>query len=121
MHYKRMASSKSSNTVPTVPEALSTVTKPPKKRPFPRGLASPLVINELVRVIKQPDVPILWVTKGDLAEVSKRVKQNVSANWKVRAISNTPRLGSLASQVAVSSWVQPEIQLTDTLEGVIRR
>ena len=116
-----MASSKSNYTVPIVSEALSTITKPPKKRPFPRGPASTLVINEPVRIIKQPDVPILWVAKGDLAEVSKRVKQNISANWKVREVSNTPRSGSLASQVAVSSWVQPEIQPTDTLEGVIRR
>ena len=119
-----MASSKPTHTVPSVPtvsEALSTVTRPPKKRPFPRGPAATLAIHSPVRVIKQPDAPILWVSKGDLAEVSKRVKQNISANWKVRAVCNTPRLGSLASQVAVSSWVQLEIQPTDTLEGVIKR
>ena len=41
--------------------------------------------------------------EGDLAEVSKRVKENISGTWKVRAVSNTPRPGSLMSQADVSS------------------
>ena len=124
MRYSRMASSKPKATafsVPTVSAALSTSTRPPKKRPFPRGSATIAALSEPVRMIKQADAPILWVAKGDVSEVSKRVKQNISTDWKVRAVCNTPRPGSLTSQAAVSSWIQPEIQPTDSLEEVIRR
>ena len=99
----------------------ATPVKPPKKRPIPRVPSSALVVDKPIWVIRQTDAPILWVSKGDLVEVSKRVKENINGTWKVRAVSNTPRPGSLMSQAAVSSWIQPEIHQTDTLEGVIRR
>ena len=103
------------------PKVSPTPAKPPKKRPLPRPSSAASLVNEPTQVIHQNDAPILWVSKGALAEVSKRVKENISSTWKVRAVSNTPRLGSLMSQAAVSTWVQPEIHPNDTLEGVIRR
>ena len=105
----------------TAPKVSPTPVVSPKKRPIPRVPSSALVVDEPIWVICQTDAPILWVSKGDLAQVSKRVKENISGTWKVRAVSNTPRPGSLLSQAAVSSWIQPEIHPTDTLEGVIRR
>ena len=105
----------------TAPKVFPTPAKPPKKRPLPRVSSSASVINELTQVICQNDAPILWVSKGALAEVSKRVKENISGTWKVRVVSNTPRPGSLMSQAAVSTWIQPEIHPNDTLEGVISR
>ena len=104
----------------TAPKVSPTPVKPPKKRPIPRVPSSTLVVDEPIQVICQTDA-ILWVLKGVLAEVSKRVKENISGTWKVRAVSNTPRPGSLMSQATVSSWIQPEIHPTDTLEEVIRR
>ena len=105
----------------TAPKVSPTPVKPPKKRPIPRVSSSALVVDEPIQVKRQNDAPILWVLKGALAEVSKRVKENISGTWKVRAVSNTPRPGSLMSKAAVSTWIQPEIHPTDTLEGVIRR
>ena len=105
----------------TAPKVFPTPMKPPKKRPIPRVPSSASVVDEPIQVICQTDAPILWVSKGALAEVSKRVKENISGTWKVRAVSNTPRPGSLMSQAAVSTWIQPEIHPTDTLEGVIRK
>ena len=98
----------------TAPKVFPTPAKPPKKRPLPKVSSSASATNVPTQVIHQNDAPILWVSKGALAEVSKRVKENI-------AISNTPRPGSLMSQAAVSTWIQPEIHPTDTLEGVIRR
>ena len=105
----------------TAPKVFPTSVKPPKKRPLPRVSSSASLVNEPSQVINQNDAPILWVSKGALAEVSKRVKETISSTWKDRAVSNTPRPGSLMSQVAVSTWIQPEIHPNDTLEGVIRR
>ena len=75
----------------TVPKVFPTLVKPPKKKPIPRVPSSALVVDEPIWVIHQTDAPILWVSKGDLAEVSKRVKENIGGTWKVRAVSNTPR------------------------------
>ena len=98
-----------------------TPAKPPKKRPPPTVSSSTSATNIPTKVIHQNDAPILWVSKRALAEVSKRIKENISEIWEVRAVSNTPRPGSLMSQAAVSTWIQPEIHPTDTLEGMIRR
>ena len=105
----------------TTPEILPTPVKPPKKRPPPKLSSSTSTTNIPTQVIHQNDDPILWVSRGALAEVSKRVKENISETWEVRTVSNTPRPGSLMSQDAVSTWIQPEIHPADTLEGVIRR
>ena len=105
----------------TAQKVFPTLVKPPKKRPIPRVSSSALVVDEPIQVIHQTDAPILWVSKGALAEVSKRVKENISGTWKIRAVSNAPRPGSLMSQAAVSTWIQLEFHPNDTLEGVIRR
>ena len=105
----------------TTPKIFPTPVKPPKKRPPPKVSSSTSATNIPTQVIRQNDAPILWVSRGALAEVSKRVKENISETWEVRAVSNSPRPGSLMSQDAVSTWIQPEIHPTDTLEGVIRR
>ena len=98
-----------------------TPAKPSKKGPPPSVSSSTPATNVPTQVICQNDAPILWVLKGALTEVSKRVKENISETWEVRAVNNTPRPGSLMSQAAVSTWIQPEIHSTDNLEGVIRR
>ena len=119
MRYKRIMATPHHTT--TAPKVFPTPVKPPKKRPLPRVSSSASVVNEPTQVICQNDASILRVLKGALAEVSKRVKENISGTWKVRAVSNTPRPGSLMSLAAVSIWIQPEIHPNDTLEGVIRR
>ena len=119
MRYKRIMSTPHHTT--TAPKFSPTPAKPPKQRPLPRVSSAAPPVNEPTQVIHQDDAPILWVLKGALAEVSKRVKENISSTWKVRAVSNTPRPGSLISQAAVSTWIQPEIHPNGTLEGVIRR
>ena len=113
-----MATSQYTNTAPKI---LPTPIKPSKKRPSPKVSSLILTTNIPTQVIHQNDAPILWVSRGALAEVSKRVKENISETWEVKAVSNTPRPGSLMSQTAVSTWIQPGIHPTDTLEGVIRR
>ena len=105
----------------TAPKVFPTPAKPSKKRPLLRVSSSTSATNIPTQVIHQNDGPILWVSKGALAEVSKRVKENINGTWEVRAVSNTPRPSSLMSQAAMSTWIQPEIHPTDTLEEVIRR
>ena len=119
MHYKKIMATPQHTS--TASKVFPTPAKPPKKRPPPRLSSSTSATNIPTQVIHQNDAPILWLSKGALAEVSKRVKENISETWEVRAVSNTLRPGSLMSQVAVSTWIQPEIHPTDTLEGVIRR
>ena len=119
MRYKRIMATPQHTS--TASQVFPTPVKPPKKRPPPRVSSSTSTTNVPTQVIHQNDAPILWVSKGVLAEVSKRVKENISETWEVRAVSNTPGPGSLMSQAAVSTWIQPEIHPTDTLEGVIRR
>ena len=69
----------------TAPKVFPTPAKPPKKRPLPRVSSSASATNIPTQVICQNDAPILWVSKGALAEVSKRVKENISGTWEVRA------------------------------------
>ena len=119
MRYKKIMATPQHTS--TTPKILSTPVKLTKKRPPPKVSSSSSTMNIPTQIICQNDAPILWVSRGTLAEVSKRVKENISETWEVKAVSNTPRPGSLMSQTAVSTWIQPEIHLTDTLEGVIRR
>ena len=120
MCYKRIMATSSQHSS-TAPQILPNPAKPSKKRPPPKVSSPTPATNIPTQVICQNNAPILWVSRGALAEVSKRVKENISEIWEVKAVSNTPRLGSLMSQTAVSTWIQPEIHPTDTLEGVIRR
>ena len=76
---------------------------------------------QLVEEPHHPDFPIIWVSKGHFAEVSKKVKENISNTWEAKPIGNTPRPGSLVTKDDVSTWIQPEIGPDDTLEGVIRK
>ena len=71
--------------------------------------------SSLVEEPHHPDFPILWVSKGDLTEVSKKVKESISDSWKVKLISNTPRPGSLVTKDDISVWIQPDIGPDDTL------
>ena len=119
MHYKKIMITPQHTS--TIPKTLSTPVKPTKNSPPPKASSSTSITIIPTQVIHQTDAPILWVSRGALAEVSKRVKENISGAWKVKAISKMPRPGSLLSQDAVSTWIQPEIHPTDTLEGVIRR
>ena len=102
-----------------------TPAKPSKKRPvLGRDIPKTRADDDLSHLIEEPhhpDFPIIWVSKGDFAEVSKKVKENISNTWKVKPIGNTPRPGSLTTKDNVSTWIQPEIGPDDTLEGVIRR
>ena len=108
--------------ITAVPKVLPTLVKLPKKRPIVNRSPSIIrTVNEPIQVFHQSDSPTIWVTKGDLAEVSKRVKENISGTWKVKPISNTPRPESLVSKDDVSTWIQPVIHPDDTLEGVIKR
>ena len=114
-----MASSKE------VSNTIKTSAKPPKKRPvLGRDIPKPKADDDLSHLIKEPhhpDFPIIWVSKVDFAEVSKKVKDNISNTWKDKPIGNTPRPGSLTTKDDVSTLIQPEIGPDDTLEGVIRR
>ena len=103
----------------TTPKTLLTPVKPTKNSPPPKASSSTSIITIPTQVIHQTDAPILWVSRGALAEVSKRIKENISETWEVKAVSNMPRPGSLLFQDA--TWIQLEIHSTDTLEGVIRR
>ena len=62
--------------------------------------------------------PILQVSRGVPAEVSKRVKEIISRAWEVKVVSDMP---SPSSQDAVPTQIQPEIHSTDTLKRAIRR
>ena len=77
MRYKRkMASSKE------VSNTIKTPAKPPKKRPvLGRDIPKTKADDDLSQLIEEPhhpDFPIIWVSKGDFAEVSKKVKENIS-------------------------------------------
>ena len=64
-------------------------------------------LSLLIEEPHHPDFPIIWVSKGDFAEVLKKVKENISNTWKVKPIGNTPRPGSLTTKDDVSIWIQP--------------
>ena len=123
MRYKRKIAS--SQDISHILKPRPTPAKPPKKRPILGKDISKTRTDgdppQLVEEPHHPDFPIVWVSKGDFAEVSKKVKENISDTWKVKPIGNTPRPGSLVTKDDVSTWVQPEIGSDDTLEGVIRR
>ena len=69
MCYQRiMASPQHSSTASKV---FPTPAKPSKKRPPPSVSSSTPATNVPTQVIHQNDAPILWVSKGALAEVSK--------------------------------------------------
>ena len=103
MRYKKIMATPQHTS--TTPKIFPTPVKPPKKRPPPKVSSSTSATNIPTQVIHQNDAPILWVSRGALAELSKRVKENISETWEVRAVSNTPRPGSLMSQDAVSTWI----------------
>ena len=96
MRYKRkMASSKE------VFNTIKTPAKPPKKRPvLGRDIPKARANDDLAHLIEEPhhpDFPIIQVSKGDVAEVSMKVKVNISNTWKVNPIDNTSRPGSLTT------------------------
>ena len=60
----------------------ATPAKPPKKRPI-LGKNTPKTREDggpssLVKEPHHPDFPILWVSKGDFTEVSKKVRESIS-------------------------------------------
>ena len=115
----------SSHNISHISKPKATPAKPPKKRPI-LGKDTPKTKadggpSSLVEEPHHPDFPILWVSKGNFAEVSKKITENISDSWKVKPIGNTPRPGSLLTKDDVSVWIQPDIGPDDTLEGVIRR
>ena len=108
-----------------IPKSKATPVKPSKKMSI-LGKDTPKTKKDggpssLVEEPHHLNFPILWVSKGDLTEASKKVRESISDSWKVKPISNTPRPGSLVTKDDVSVWIQPDIDLDDTLEGVIRR
>ena len=75
-----------------------TPTKPPKKRPIlGKDISKTRTDDDPPQLVEEPhhpDFPIIWVSKGDFAEVSKKVRESISDTWKVKPIGNTPRPGS---------------------------
>ena len=115
----------SSQNISHGPKSKATPAILPKKRPI-LGKDIPKVKEDgnllsLVEEPHHPDFPILWVSKGDFAEVSKKVRESIGDSWKVKPLCNTPWPGSLITKDNLSVWIQPDIGLDDTLEGVIRR
>ena len=115
----------SSQDISHISKPKATSAKPPKKKlilgkdtPKTKADGGP---SSLVEEPHHPDFPILCMSKGDLAEVSKKVRKNISDSWKVKPIGNIPRPGSLVIKDDISLWIQPDISPDDTLEGVIRR
>ena len=53
------------------PKVFPTPVKLPKKRPLPRVSSAASLVDEPTQVICQNDAPLLWVSKGALAEVPK--------------------------------------------------
>ena len=115
----------SSQDISYIPKSKPTPAIPSKKRPILGKDTSKTKEDggpsSLVEEPHHPDFPILWVSKGDFTEVSKKVRESISDSWKVKPISNTPRSGSLVTKDNISVWIQPDISPDDTLEGVIRK
>ena len=111
----------SSRDISHIPKPKAIPVKPLKKRPI-LGKDTPKTKEDggPSSLVEEPH-HILWVSRGDFTEVSKKVRESISDSWKVKPISNTPRPGSLVTKDDVSVWIQPDISLDDTLEGVIRR
>ena len=71
----------SSQDISHIPKPKATPVKPPKKRPI-LGKDIPKTKEDggpssLVEEPHHPDFPILWVSKGDFAEVSKKIKKSI--------------------------------------------
>ena len=115
----------SSQNISHTPKSKATPVIPPKKRPIlGKDISKVEEDGNLLSLVEErhhPDFPIFWVSKGDFAEVSKKVKEHIGDSWKVKPICNTPRPGSLITKDDISVWIQPDISPDDTLEGVIRR
>ena len=115
----------SSRNISHTPKSKATPVIPPKKRPIlGKDISKVEEDGNLLSLVEEPhnpDFPILWVSKGDFTEVSKKVKEHISDPPKVKPICNTPRPGSLITKDDISVWIQPDIGPNDTLEGVIRR
>ena len=115
----------SSQNISHTPKSKATPAIPPKKRPIlGKDISKVEEDGDLLSLAEEPhhpDFPILWVSKGDFAEVSKKVREYIGDSWKVKPICNTPRPGSLITKDDVSVWIQPDISPDDTLEGVIGR
>ena len=69
----------------------------------------------------QLDNPTIWVTKGNLAEVTRKARKSFGEAWKVKALPDTTSPGSLTTKDSISNWVQPTIGPNDSLESTIRR
>ena len=69
----------------------------------------------------QQDNPTILVTKGNLAEVTRKARKSFGEAWKVMALLDTPNPGSLTTKDSISNWVQPTIGPNDSLESTIRR
>ena len=68
----------------------------------------------------QQDNPTIWVTKGNLAEVTRKARKSFGEAWKVKALPDAPSPGFLATKDSISNWVQPTIGPNDSLESTIR-
>ena len=67
------------------------------------------------------DNPTIWVTEGNLAEVTRKARKSFGEVWKVKALPDTPSPGSLTAKDSISNWAQPTIGPKDSLESTIRR
>ena len=110
----------SSQNIFHIPKPKATPAKPPKRRPIlgkdnskTKADGGP---SSLIEEPHHPDFSILWVSKGDFTEVSKKVRESISDSWKVKPIGNIPRPGSLVTKDDISVWIQPDIGPDDTLE-----
>ena len=78
MRYKKKMAS--SQDISHVLKPWPTQIRPPKKRPI-LGKDIPKTKTDgdppqLVEEPYHPDFPVVWVSKGDIAEVSKKIKEN---------------------------------------------
>ena len=46
----------------------------------------------------QQDNPTIWVTKGNLAEFTRKARKSFGEAWKVKALPDTPTSGSLTTE-----------------------
>ena len=108
----------SSQDISHIPKPKPTPAKPSKKRPILGKDTSKAKADggpsPLVKEPHHPVFPILWVSKGDFTEVSKKVRESISDSWKVKPIGNTLRPGSLVTKDDVSVWIQLDISPDDT-------
>ena len=72
-------------------------------------------------VPSQEDNPTILVTKGNLAEVTRKARKSFGEAWKVKVLPDTPSPGSLTTKDSISNRVQPTIGPNASLESTIRR